>query len=68
MLGLMYAAEMCYWINIIGQNDDLVITMTFNPQTLGKQLVRQYIMVAEGPLKEAKWNTGQAMKISKFFS
>ncbi|XP_006877421.1 PREDICTED: UPF0600 protein C5orf51 homolog [Chrysochloris asiatica] len=82
LLAMMYSGEMCYWglkhcADRQPENHevDLVTSgasCTTHKETLdfrevGETILKKYVSVCEGPLKEQEWNTTNAKQILNFF-
>ena len=68
MLALMYAAEMCYWIEMVsGSIPPTSPANGLDHRVIGKTVSEQYLHLAKGPLSHANWNTAQAILIYDHF-
>ncbi|XP_067934164.1 RAB7A-interacting MON1-CCZ1 complex subunit 1-like [Watersipora subatra] len=63
MLAVMYSAEMCYWLHLLGDSSKRSQFGGLDACTMAQQLANQYISIAEGPLRSANWNTSLAHTI-----
>ncbi|XP_058536075.1 RAB7A-interacting MON1-CCZ1 complex subunit 1 [Ochotona princeps] len=82
LLAMMYSGEMCYWglkhcaeqqaehgdedpaaagASCTAHNEPLDF------REVGEKILRKYVSVCEGPLKEQEWNTTNAKQILNFF-
>ncbi|XP_076772285.1 RAB7A-interacting MON1-CCZ1 complex subunit 1 isoform X2 [Arvicanthis niloticus] len=82
VLAMMYSGEMCYWglKHCTGQQpghrevdtDAFGATCTTHKEPLdfrevGEKILKKYVSVCEGPLKEQEWSTANAKQILSFF-
>jgi hypothetical protein len=82
VLAMMYSGEMCYWglkhctdqqsENHEVDTDVFGASCTTHKETLdfrevGEKILKKYVSVCEGPLKEQEWNTANAKQILSFF-
>ncbi|XP_062943949.1 RAB7A-interacting MON1-CCZ1 complex subunit 1 isoform X2 [Cynocephalus volans] len=82
LLAMMYSGEMCYWglkhcADQQPENHevDMVVSeasCTTHKEPLdfrevGEKILKKYVFVCEGPLKEQEWNTNNAKQILNFF-
>lgn len=82
VLAMMYSGEMCYWglkhcTNLQSENhevdtDGFGASCTTHKEPLdfrevGEKILKKYVSVCEGPLKEQEWSTANAKQILSFF-
>lgn len=82
VLAMMYSGEMCYWGvkhctdhqsgNHEVDTDVFGTSCTTHREPLdfrevGEKILKKYVSVCEGPLKEQEWNTTNAKQILGFF-
>lgn len=82
LLAMMYSGEMCYWgLKLCAdrqpENQDVDTSVPGASSTthrepldfreVGERILRKYVSVCEGPLKEQEWNTTNAKQILNFF-
>ncbi|XP_004448272.1 RAB7A-interacting MON1-CCZ1 complex subunit 1 [Dasypus novemcinctus] len=82
LLAMMYSGEMCYWglkhcadqqpENHEVDTDTSGASSTAHKEPLdfrevGEKILKKYVFVCEGPLKEQEWNTTNAKQILNFF-
>ncbi|XP_006889649.1 PREDICTED: UPF0600 protein C5orf51 homolog [Elephantulus edwardii] len=82
LLAMMYSGEMCYWglKYCAGQhkeNNDVDTGASgascstqkepLDFREVGEKILKKYVSVCEGPLKEQEWNTTNAKQILDFF-
>lgn len=82
LLAMMYSGEMCYWglkhcADQQPENQDVDTGVTGASYTthrepldfreVGEKILKKYVSVCEGPLKEQEWNTTNAKQILNFF-
>lgn len=67
MLALMYAAEMCYWIDLVSDSKPLISSPELDHRLLGQSASEKYLHLAKGALSHANWNTSQATMINNHF-
>lgn len=82
LLAMMYSGEMCYWglkhcADQQPENHEVDTgvsgaSYTTHEETLdfrevGEKILKKYVSVCEGPLKEQEWNTTNAKQILNFF-
>ena len=72
MLALMYAAEICYWIEMVSGSIPPTspadgLDHRVDHRVIGKTMSEQYLYLAKGPLSHANWNTAQAILIYDHF-
>lgn len=82
LLAMMYSGEMCYWglkhcAEQQAEHGDVdpaaagaSCTAHSEPldfREVGEKILRKYVSVCEGPLKEQEWNTTNAKQILNFF-
>lgn len=83
LLAMMYSGEMCYWglkhcaeqqpENKETDPGDSGASYISHKEPLdfrevGEKILKKYVFVCEGPLKEQEWNTTNAKQILNFFS
>lgn len=83
LLAMMYSGEMCYWglkhcaeQQPGNKEPDLGASGAGNGthkepldfREVGEKILKKYVSVCEGPLKEQEWNTTNAKQILNFFS
>ncbi|KAM5264851.1 RAB7A-interacting MON1-CCZ1 complex subunit 1 [Ctenodactylus gundi] len=82
LLAMMYSGEMCYWglkycANQQPDNHEVdpalsapsctAHTEPLDFREVGEKILKKYVSVCEGPLKEQEWNTTNAKHILNFF-
>ncbi|XP_044935450.1 UPF0600 protein C5orf51 homolog isoform X2 [Mustela putorius furo] len=82
LLAMMYSGEMCYWglkhcADQQPENHEVdsgVSGASYTTQKepldfreVGEKILKKYVFVCEGPLKEQEWNTTNAKQILNFF-
>ncbi|XP_054998486.1 RAB7A-interacting MON1-CCZ1 complex subunit 1 isoform X1 [Sorex araneus] len=83
LLAMMYSGEMCYW-GLKHCADQQPENKGMDPgdsgasdsthkepldfREVGEKILKKYVSVCEGPLKEQEWNTTNAKQILNFFS
>ncbi|KAM8816531.1 RAB7A-interacting MON1-CCZ1 complex subunit 1 isoform 2-T2 [Rhynchonycteris naso] len=82
LLAMMYSGEMCYWglkhcADQRPANQEVGTSVSGASYTthkepldfreVGEKILRKYVSVCEGPLKEQEWNTTNAKQILNFF-
>ena len=82
VLAMMYSGEMCYWglkhCTAQQSENHEVGTAGFGAsctahkepldfREVGEKILKKYVSVCEGPLKEQEWNTANAKQILSFF-
>lgn len=82
LLAMMYSGEMCYWglkhcADQQPENHEVdsgvsgASYMTrkepLDFREVGEKILKKYVSVCEGPLKEQEWNTTNAKQILNFF-
>ena len=63
MLALMYAGELCYWHSQVLKKLPSTHTPKLDSKATGKVLLRKYMEVVEGPLKDQGWNCDRAKEL-----
>lgn len=82
LLAMMYSGEMCYWglkhcADQQPENHEMDIGVSgasyaahkepLDFREVGEKILKKYVFVCEGPLKEQEWNTTNAKQILNFF-
>lgn len=82
LLAMMYSGEMCYWglkhcANQQPENHEVNTGVSGASYTthkealdfreVGEKILKKYVSVCEGPLKEQEWSTTNAKQILNFF-
>ncbi|XP_066096488.1 RAB7A-interacting MON1-CCZ1 complex subunit 1 isoform X3 [Saccopteryx bilineata] len=82
LLAMMYSGEMCYWglkhcadqrpaNQEVGTSISGASSATHKEpldfREVGEKILKKYVSVCEGPLKEQEWNTTNAKQILNFF-
>lgn len=82
LLAMMYSGEMCYWgskycADQQPGNHEVDTSVSGGGCTthkepldfreVGEKILKKYVSVCEGPLKEQEWNTTNAKQILNFF-
>ncbi|XP_076973188.1 RAB7A-interacting MON1-CCZ1 complex subunit 1 [Tamandua tetradactyla] len=82
LLAMMYSGEMCYWglkhcADQQSESHEVDIDMSgasctthkepLDFREVGEKILKKYVSVCEGPLKEQEWNTTNAKQILNFF-
>ncbi|XP_008589465.1 PREDICTED: UPF0600 protein C5orf51 homolog [Galeopterus variegatus] len=82
LLAMMYSGEMCYWglkhcADQQPENHEVDMGVSeasctthkepLDFREVGEKILKKYVSVCEGPLKEQEWNTTNAKQILNFF-
>lgn len=82
LLAMMYSGEMCYWgLKHCGDQQSenhevdsgvsgasgITYKEPLDFREVGEKILKKYVSVCEGPLKEQEWNTTNAKQILTFF-
>ncbi|KAM5169208.1 RAB7A-interacting MON1-CCZ1 complex subunit 1 isoform 3-T3 [Callospermophilus lateralis] len=82
LLAMMYSGEMCYWglkhcVDQQPENREMDTGVSgascvthkesLDFREVGEKILKKYVSVCEGPLKEQEWNTTNAKQILNFF-